>query len=35
MAGIYADSSLICSVYGFALIRCRNSDSNYDRKVAC
>lgn len=35
MARIYADPSLICSVYGFALIRYRNSDSKYDRKVAC
>lgn len=26
MAGIYADSSMICSVYVFALIKYRSSD---------
>lgn len=35
MAGIYADSSLICSVYEFALIRYRNSDSKYNKKLGC
>lgn len=36
MAGIYADSSLICSVYVFALIRKRSSDlANMILKAAC